>query len=123
MKIMKTQHSKIARIVLGIVIVTISWVIFFTDWGRDNRKETLEKYSRQHFEGVVDSIYTDPENFNTKTAILKPGYHLELLRMWESSIKPGDSLSKRKGTLEVEVYRKGTGKVILSYENMLRDWR
>ncbi len=120
---MKTQHSKIARIVLGVVIAAISWVIFFTDWGRDNRKETLEKYSRQHFEGVVDSIYTDPENFNIKTAILKPGYHLELLRIWESSIKQGDSLSKRKGALEVEVYRKGTGKVILSYENMLRDWR
>lgn len=70
------------------------------------------------FNGKIDSVYYDQKNHNTKTVVLKDGYTYRIWAGWEPFIEIGDSLSKKRGSLDLIVYKKNKGKMILNYQTL-----
>ncbi|SHE56148.1 hypothetical protein [Pedobacter caeni] len=70
------------------------------------------------FNGKIDSVYYDQKNHNTKTVVLKDGYTYGIWAAWEPFIEIGDSLSKKRGSLDLIVYKKNKGKMILNYQTL-----
>ncbi|WP_131539559.1 hypothetical protein [Pedobacter nototheniae] len=93
------------------------WLVFF-----DGTTEEVIKDSdlAENFAGKVDSLYFDKQNHNIKIAVLASGYKYQIFRRWEYKIKIGDSLSKRKGSLELIIYKDGEVKAILDYRDTYR---
>lgn len=92
------------------------WSSFFdTTTGEVIRNRDLT----ENFEGKVDSLYFDRQNHNIKIALLSNGYKYEIFRQWEPKIRVGDSISKKKGSFEVIIY-KGNNRSILDYRDTYR---
>jgi hypothetical protein len=54
---------------------------------------------------------------NIKKAVLGNGYVYFMPPQWERFIEVGDSLSKKKNTLILEVYKKDQSKLVLDYRD------
>lgn len=79
-------------------------------------QETIEKNDlSENFNGRVDSIYTEVQNHNTTFALLSNRYKYPIFGDWISNIQIGDSLSKTKGSFNVEVFKKNGRVIILDY--------
>lgn len=85
----------------------------------------LHNASAQAFHGIADSIYRETQNHNIKVVRVSDGYVLELSYEWENLINIGDSLSKKRGELQVKVIKSNGKVVILDYNQIAKeidDW-
>ncbi len=69
------------------------------------------------FNGRVKSFYFDDKNHNGKYAVFYNGKTGPILRDWERFVLIGDSISKKKNSFFLEVYRPGQAKMILNYHD------
>lgn len=122
-RLVSKENPKIVNVVGAVIIIVVLGIIFSPDWGHLNREKALNNYKGLYFEGIVDSIYFDTGNHSVKTAILKNQYQFKMFKSWESEIMVGDSLFKKKGALEIEVYKKTKGKIVLSYKKEMDNWK
>lgn len=87
--------------------------------------ETAEEVVMDHdltenFASKVDSLYYDKQNHNVKIALLASGYKYPIFRKWESKIQIGDSLSKRKGSFKLIIYKNNNTKTTLDYRGIYK---
>lgn len=71
----------------------------------------------EDFTGQVDSLYFDERNHNVKMALLTNDLLYPVYRNWEQYIEIGDSLSKKKGSFLLEVYKRNNTRMILDYRD------
>ncbi len=89
-------------------------------FGKKTEELILEQDLNESFTGNIDSFYRDKRNHNVKVAILSNSYRYEIPPLWESKLQKGDSLSKKKGSLIVTVYRNENVQVVLDYKNIYK---
>ncbi len=80
-------------------------------------KAVSELPLEEQFEGKVDSLFQDDRDHNIKKAVIGSRYVYSMPRKWEGIIEVGDSLVKKKNTLELSVYRQGQLKRVLNYRD------
>lgn len=71
-----------------------------------------------NFNGTITSTYRAKNNHNAKMVVLKDGYTYSIWAEWETLVEIGDSLSKKRGSLDVVVYKKNNSKIILNYQTL-----
>ncbi|RYF13184.1 MAG: hypothetical protein EOO42_19130 [Flavobacteriales bacterium] len=96
------------------LVIALGIYMFLT---RNNMHASMKNDLEEQFEGKVDSLFQDKSDHNIKKAILSSKYVYSMPRKWEGIIKIGDSLSKKKNTLEVEIYRQTQVKQVLDYRD------
>lgn len=69
-----------------------------------------------NFNGTITELYRDGANHNIKTAVMSTGFKFRIPYKWESIFQIGDSLSKKKSSLKLEVFKLGQPKLILNYK-------
>ena len=93
-----------------IYITSILFAIGIIWISRTNDKESWKKVSKtiadNGFSGIVLQKYIDDENHNDPIAILSSKQKINLWSFYDK-VEVGDSLSKPKGTMVMEVYRNG----------------
>ncbi|WP_233260916.1 hypothetical protein [Pedobacter sp. HMWF019] len=47
-------------------------------------------------------------------------YRYEIYSLWERNIEIGDSISKKKGSLKLDIYKKGNTKITLDYRDIYK---
>ena len=111
-----TSDTKIIFGVLSIPLFllfgVLSWNMFF---GPDHLELAKQRDLSLKFNGKIDSLYFDEHNHNGEVAILSNQYEFRIPRNWQNHLEIGDSLLKKKGSFETEVYRDGKRKIILDY--------
>jgi len=116
---MKKIDSFILYLVFSIPVI---FVIGFFIWGEfigPNRQELFMIDSKNLSQsGVIDSIYNDKENHNSRTILLTGGNKMELYSYWEAYFEVGDSISKAKGSTKLFIYKKNKKKVVLDYKSL-----
>lgn len=126
-EMMKVDMFKLKKKDTAIVLLTLlSPLLFlagFVFW--QSRQETpgqffYEERAQREFHGVIDSIYRQKDNHNVMTIMAKE-QNLGIEGLWESKFRLGDSVSKDKGSLLVELYRNGDLIEILDYKDICRD--
>lgn len=117
----KESSVKIGLIKIAIVaVVVIVFMIWKKYYASTVEEEIFERESPVTFHGIVDSTYYDKGDHNVKKAILSDGYIYNIDGKWESIIYLGDSLSKNKDDLKVEVHKKDGQQVILDYRELAK---
>lgn len=71
-----------------------------------------------NFSGAITSTYRAKNDHNAKMVVLKDGYTYAIGAEWEGLVEVGDSLSKKRGSLDVVVYKKNNSKIILNYQTL-----
>lgn len=108
-------------IIYGIVIVPMILLFGFVFWSAYTGKSTdeliLEDDLAEDFSGRVDTMYFETQNHNIKVAMLANKYRYEIYSLWERNIEIGDSISKKKGSLKLDIYKKGNTKITLDYRD------
>ncbi|MOA36850.1 hypothetical protein D3C78_1583970 [compost metagenome] len=95
----------------------MGFVIWSAIFGKPLDELVKEDDLGEEFTGIVDTLYHEKQNHNVKIAGLSNGYKYQINGSWENEIKKGDSLSKKKGSFLLKVY-KGNGQIItLDYRN------
>lgn len=112
--------NKVSKVVLySVFFVPVILLIGFFFWSIAFDKTTEEVIKdrdlAESFASKVNSLYYDKQNHNTKIAVLANGYKYQIFRKWEPKIQIGDSLFKRKGSLELIVYKDNAIKATLDY--------
>ena len=80
----------------------------------------MDRDLNESFVGNVDSLYRDKNNHNVKIGVLSNGYKYKIPPLWELRIEIGDSLSKRKGSLDLYIYKKKMELIILDYRDIYK---
>lgn len=115
--------TKNQKILLYITFGLIpAWIIGMALWfafPSHSLESTLSVKSAEAFTGRIDSLYNDSDNHNFKTALLSTKFEFVLERAWENSFSVGDSVSKKKGSLVIEVFKKNK-KMILNYKDVIK---
>ncbi|POY34627.1 hypothetical protein C3K47_19325 [Solitalea longa] len=117
----KFDMSKTDRIIFYslMIVFPVLFVLFFllqAIFDKESSSDVfLKNAASENFNGKVDSLYFEKQNHNVKIALLNNDYKFQIYRLWEAKIKVGDSLSKNKGSLQIEVFKKDKSKLILDY--------
>ncbi|WP_295800960.1 hypothetical protein [Mucilaginibacter sp.] len=118
-KVSKGEAIKIL-IISCIIIIFIIWQM--------HREVTpaqlvLTAATKNQFHGKVESVFRDERDHNMLKVKLTTGYVYSLYPEWESMVELGDSLSKLKNTVVVEVFKQNGKKVILDYKELVKDFK
>jgi len=106
---------------LAIFLIPIAAIIYWSASKQPSGKELiLQEAKAEILHGRADSIYYQTWNHNIKTIRASDGHTLELWPEWESLIDVGDSLFKRKGDLQVKVFKRSGKVVILDYKEIVK---
>lgn len=112
------RDQNIVKLVFGIPLFFLIGFMVYSFLTKDNIAVVIKENNlAEDFAGKVVSLFKDEDNHNIKTAVLSNKYKYLLPAAWEDVIKIGDSLSKKKNTLKLEVYRQGQPKLVLDYSN------
>jgi hypothetical protein len=106
-------YSLFGSVPLGLVVFFAFNMIF----GKPTKQIIRESDSLETVNGVIDTLFNDRQNHNTRTAILRNRQIYYIEREWESEIETGDSLNKIKGSFLLEVYKKGGKKKVFDYRS------
>lgn len=89
-----------------LVLILIGALLIFRTNDKESWKKVAQTLSDKEFHGIVLKKYIDSENHNDPIAILTS---MQKINLWNFyyNVEVGDSLSKPKGTLIMEVYRNG----------------
>ncbi|MGY0039914.1 hypothetical protein [Pedobacter sp. NJ-S-72] len=113
------------KIIFGVLSIPLFLLFGFLSWNMIFRPDHLELVKQRdlplEFNGKIDSLYFDERNHNVKVAVLNNQYEFHIPRNWEHHLEIGDSLLKKKGSFETEVYRDGKRKIILDYTDFYTD--
>jgi hypothetical protein len=117
----ETKTGKI--IYLGIVAIIPAFVLIllyiYTFIGPSSREIMTQEYLQETAHGVVDSVYNDLRNHNTRMVILNDKIVYEVEDQYIIDIEKGDSISKSKGSFILEVFRKPNTRLTLDYRTLL----
>ena len=102
------------------MLVLAGFVMYTMFFGQTSKDLMMQDDLAQNFSGRVDSIYFDERNHNGKYAVLSNEQICPIIRPWERHIEIGDSLSKKKGSFILEVYRKNKKKLTLDYRDIYK---
>ncbi|MFA6275703.1 MAG: hypothetical protein WC622_03080 [Pedobacter sp.] len=117
------QDKNIITFVIGIPILFFLGFVVYTFFNsRDIAEVIKEDRLTLNFNGNVDSVYRAKQDHNVQFILLDNGYKCSLPAKWENMIKAGDSLSKKKNTLYLEVYRKNDSKLVLDYRDTFKNY-
>ncbi|WP_316784899.1 hypothetical protein [Pedobacter frigiditerrae] len=111
---MKIKIEKLGYAVPVILVMAIAIYMFLT---RNDMSGSMKNDLEEQFEGKVDSLFQDDRDHNIKKAVIGSRYVYSMPRKWEGIIEVGDSLVKKKNTLELSVYRQGQLKRVLNYRD------
>lgn len=116
--------KKIEKIILtcifsAVPLMVIILGIYYVFFSPSPREIKTKNDLAENFHGKVDSIYEDKPNHDEWYAIIKNKYSFNLPPGWQSQINVGDSLSKKKGSFLLEVYKSDGRKVILDFKSTL----
>lgn len=112
------KDSVIIYFVFGIpMLLLIGFALFTMLHGPSKNELIVIDDLSEGFTGKVDSMYFDERNHNVMTAILDNVRLYPIYRNWEYQIEIGDSLSKKKGSFFLEVYKKNKTKLTLDYRD------
>ena len=89
-----------------VIIAAICVIIWKKYYAPTLEEETFKEARQMVFHGKIDSIYRDKANHDVKYVILSNSYKYGIEAVWEDSVDLGDSLSKMKDSLYVDVLRK-----------------
>lgn len=104
--------------VIGIPSLFFIGFVLYMFLTKENINNVIKKTDlNEEFSGNVDTIFRDKSNHNVQTVRLTNGYVYTVTPAWENHFKVGDSLSKKKNSLELEVYRKNKLVLILDYND------
>jgi uncharacterized protein YaiE (UPF0345 family) len=113
------------KIIFGVLSIPLFLLFGFLSWnmifGPDHLELAKQRDLPLEFKGKIDSLYFDEHNHNVKVAVLSSQYEFHIARNWERYLVIGDSLLKKKGSFETEVYRNGRRKIILDYTDFYTD--
>jgi hypothetical protein len=108
------------KLILTMVIVGILWLI--------NRNSpsvselVVEGSLSLNFNGRIVATYREKHSHNELRAKLSSGYVYGIYADWENRLGVGDSLSKKKGNVFVEVFKANGNKDTLNYKKMVKNW-
>ncbi len=89
-----------------LVLILIGALLIFRTNDKESWKKVAQTLGDKEFHGIVLKKYIDSENHNDPIAILTSKQKINLWNFYDN-VEVGDSLSKPKGTLIMEVYRNG----------------
>lgn len=122
-KHLSKQDKNILRLILGIPLLFFMGFVAYTFLNKRDIVEVIQEDDLAlNFTGNIDSLYIDLNNHSVQTALLSNGYKCFLPRKWLGIIKTGDSLSKKKNTFKLEVFRKGSVDFILDYRDTYKKY-
>ena len=102
------------------LLLLFCWIFFNSITDKRTGKEIyLNHEINTECMGKIDSVYRLKMNHNTLTLNVS-GDNFYVPPEWENKFKINDSISKKKGSLKVEHYRKGNLLEILDYNNLVR---
>lgn len=79
----------------------------------------LEERKNEHYAFKIDTMYRDRKNRNLMTMKGTQEGEIEVAeRVWENMFKVGDSIIKKKGSLEIYIYRCNKLDTILDYNDI-----
>ncbi len=117
-ELISKKDKNIIGLIFGIPILFFIGFVGYSYLVRDNINNVKKENDlNATFGGKVVNLFRDEHNHNIKTAVLSNNYIYLLPSDSEDTIKIGDSLSKKKNTLKLEVYRQGQPKMILDYHD------
>lgn len=114
------KDSKIIFLALFIPLAVLLGVVLVESIRMPKNQYFFEIRKKASFHGVIDSVYRQSDNHNVMTVTAK-GQLFEIERIWESKFIIGDSVSKYKDSLTIELYRDGKLMEILDYNDLLKD--
>jgi len=115
----KTGKLLFFGIILSVPSLLVIFVICTVFTGPSGRQRVIESDSLETVHGVVDTLFNDVQNHDTRTAILTNKAIYQIEPSWASEIEIGDSLSKDKGSFLLEVYRKSKKVKVLNYKELI----
>lgn len=115
------KDNLIIYLVFGIpLLVLIFYGVQSMFYGPTRNERMLKDDANQHFAGRIESFYFDKNNHNGKYAILRNNETCPISRPWERYIEVGDSLSKKKDSFFLIIYKKDHKKLILDYREIYK---
>lgn len=102
-------------IVCFFIVGVILWDEFYRT---DNRfyNNLLDSIKKEEYSGIVIDKYSDKENHNDPTLLLKSGEKVSVYGIIWGEINLGDSIVKNKGETTLKIYCRG-GKTIVFDNN------
>lgn len=118
MDLMSRGDSRIVYFVFGApMLILIGFVAYTAITTMSTQELIVVDNLSEDFTGQVDSLYFDERNHNVKMALLTNDLLYPVYRNWEQYIEIGDSLSKKKGSFLLEVYKRNNTRMILDYRD------
>jgi hypothetical protein len=119
----KVTLNKTEKIILYSLVgsVPVGLFVFFAFnmiFGKPTKQIIRETDSLETVNSVIDTLYNDSQNHNTRTAILRNRQIYYISSEWESEIETGDSLNKIKGSFLLEVYKKDGKRKVFDYRSI-----
>ncbi len=112
------KDSRIIYFVFGApILVLIGFVVYTAITGPGTQELIMAEDLAEDFTGRIDSLYFDERNHNVKTAMLNNSQLYPIYRNWERYIEVGDSVSKKKGSFLLEIYKKNNTRMTLDYRD------
>lgn len=112
------KDSRIIYFVFGApILVLIGFVVYTAITGPGTQELIMAEDLAEDFTGRIDSLYFDERNHNVKTAMLNNSQLYPIYRNWERYIEVSDSVSKKKGSFLLEVYKKNNTRMTLDYRD------
>lgn len=120
LKISSKEKLILISVMATPLLLLFCWIFFNSITDKRTGKEIyLSHEINTECMGKIDSVYRLKMNHNTLTLNVS-GDDFYVPPEWENKFKINDSISKKKGSLKVEHYRKGNLLEILDYNNLLR---
>jgi hypothetical protein len=108
------------KIILTLFMVGLLWLI------NRNSPPTSELVVKGalplNFKGKIVAMYREKYSHNELRAKLSDGYVYGIYADWENKLSMGDSISKKKGNVFVEVFKANGHKDTLDYKKMVKNW-
>jgi len=123
------EDKRTGRILYGIFAICglplaalVAWYIS-KEPHRTMREKVLYDAPKMSFHARIDSKYHQTQNHNTPTVRLCDEYIYELWQSWYDKVDVGDSLVKKKGELQVIVFKHNGMIVILDYKELVKGFK
>ncbi len=120
MSLKREDQIGLFKIILTLLIVGMLWLINRNSPSAS--KLVVKGALPLNFNGKIVAMYREKYSHNELYAKLSGGYVYGIYAAWENKLSVGDSLSKKKGNVFVEVFKTNGHKDTLDYKKMVKNW-